>query len=82
MPDKPYDVAERFKDVARRAGEQDVVTGRRKRPNPAAAPPPPKPETDDEIAYRTRPGAPKTGQRFGDVNLPYEGPAVSALKRR
>jgi hypothetical protein len=78
----PGDVAAAFKEVARRAGEQDVVTGRRKRPNPAAAPPPPRDKTDDEIAYETRPGRPKTGQRFGDVNLPYEGPALSALKRR
>jgi hypothetical protein len=76
MPDKPaYDVAERFKEVARRA------EGLKKRPNPAqAAPPPVHEETDDEIAYRTRPGA--ASRRRGDVNLPYEGPALQALKKR
>lgn len=81
MPDKPYNVADRFKDVARRAGEQDVVTGRRKRPNPAAAPPP-REKTDDEIAYETRPGASIPQRARGDRHLPYEGPALAALKRR
>jgi len=75
MPEKPtYDVAERFKEVAKRA------EGMRKRPNPAQAAPPPRVPTDDEIAYETRPGA--ASKRRGDVNLPYEGPALQALKKR
>lgn len=77
MPDKPtYDVAERFKEVARRA------EGMRKRPNPAQAPPPAREKSDDEIAYETRPGASIPQRARGDRHLPSEGPALAALKRR
>lgn len=75
---KPYDVAERFTEVARRATEMQEHA-KRKRPSPAAAPAV-RAEPPDASAFPTRPGA--TMRKTGDVNLPDEGPALRALRRR
>lgn len=68
MAKKGYDVAERFKEVARRASEQDIRTGRKKAVDTRG-------KTDvqpDDDAYATRPGRFKGPNSGKDVNLPVE----------
>jgi hypothetical protein len=49
MPEKPYDVAGRFSEVARRAHADQEAQARRRRPSPAATPPPPVQAADGRI---------------------------------
>lgn len=71
----PYDVAKRFQEVAKRARETGPINAAPKKKPVARTP------TDEEVAYETRPGKPKPGQRRGDVNLPISGASEEVKKR-
>lgn len=70
MPNKDYDVAKRFTEVARRARE--INTAPKKKPEPKSE--------FDANAYVTRPGrlSPKPSK---DVNLPIETASPEVRKR-
>lgn len=74
MAKKPYNVAERFQEVARRASGINAAPSSQKKMTEA--------EENDENrrAYESRPGAVRGPNSGKDVNLPLEGEMLKKKK--